>query len=199
MASDSSSGFFLISDQGHYTFLYRYAKHNREGGGKEQTNKYGLGLAPSARKGESVTLCSSPCICRLSRACILRETSTKPLTQQRSSRVGQPGLCGSTGLLSRLSDFCWLSSLPCFYLLTASFCWLCHSLDCYLKLTVLFFLALSTAFSVFSRTFLPSSTSGLAGDLALRPFVWVSRQNRQRDRLSGANTNGNELLRIMSQ
>ena len=31
-----------------------------------------------------------------------------------------------------------------------------------------------------------------------RAFVWVSRQNRQRDRLSGANTNGNELLRIVS-
>ena len=41
----------VVSDQGHYTFLYRYTKHNREGGGKEQTNKHGLGLAPSARKG----------------------------------------------------------------------------------------------------------------------------------------------------
>ena len=44
----------LTSDQGHYTFLYRYAKHNREGGGKEQTNKHGLGLAPSARRGKSM-------------------------------------------------------------------------------------------------------------------------------------------------
>ena len=46
--------------------------------------------------------------------------------------------------------------------------------------------------SVFPGTFLPSSTSGLAGDLAVRPFVWVSRQNRLRDSLTGANTNGNE-------
>ena len=42
--------------------------------------------------------------------------------------------------------------------------------------------------SVFSGTFLPSSTSVLP----LRPFVWVSRQNRQRDPLSGTKTNGNE-------
>ena len=25
----------VVRDQGHYTFLYRYAKHNREGGRKE--------------------------------------------------------------------------------------------------------------------------------------------------------------------
>ena len=100
--------------------------------------------------------------------------------------------------VGQLSDFCWLSSLPCLHLLTTSFCWLCHSLDIYLKRTVFFCLSLSTAPSIFSRTFFPSSTSGLAGDLVLRPFAWVSRQNRQRDRLSGANTNGNELLRIVS-
>ena len=51
--------------------------------------------------------------------------------------------------------------------------------------------------SVISGTFHHSSTSGLVGDLVLRPFVWASRQNRQRDRLSGANINGNELLRIV--
>ena len=71
----------VVSDHGHHTFLYRHIKYNREGGGKEQTNKHGLGLAPSARRGKSVgqLLCSSLCICRLSRACILHETSTKPL------------------------------------------------------------------------------------------------------------------------
>ena len=48
---------------------------------------------------------------------------------------------------------------------------------------------------VFSCTFLSSSTSGLVADLELKPFVWVSRQNRQRDHLTGAHThtqhNGN--------
>ena len=41
----------VVSDQGYYTFHYRYAKQNREGERKEQTNKHGLGSAPSARKG----------------------------------------------------------------------------------------------------------------------------------------------------
>ena len=41
----------LISNQEHCTFLYRYAKHNWEGGIKEQTNKHGLGSAPSTRGG----------------------------------------------------------------------------------------------------------------------------------------------------
>ena len=102
------------------------------------------------------------------------------------------------GLCSRLSDFCWLFSLLYLHLLTATFCWLCHSLDNYLKPTVLFCPPLLTALSVFSQTFLFPSTSGLAGDLVLRPFVWVSRQNRWKDRLSCANTNRNELLRIVS-
>ena len=52
-----------------------------------------------------------------------------------SSRVGQPGICGSTGPSSRLSDFCWLvSSLPNSHLLdwpvlsTGLFCSLSPSL-----------------------------------------------------------------------
>ena len=40
-----------VSDQRYYTFLYRHAKHNGEGGGKEQTKKHGLGSTPSARGG----------------------------------------------------------------------------------------------------------------------------------------------------
>ena len=144
-----------------------------------------------------MTLCSSLCICRLSWACILRETSTKPLTMLTSSCVGQPGLCRSADLSSRLSDFCWLSSLPELHLLTAFFRWLWYSLDSCVKPTSLS-CHFSTPLSVFFRTLLPSYTSGLAGDLVLRAFEWVSRQNRQRDRLISANTNGNELLRIVS-
>ena len=48
--------------------------------------------------------------------------------------------------------------------------------------------------SVFSGTFLPSSTFGLE----LWPFVWVSHQNRQIDPLSGININGNKRLPIVS-
>ena len=36
-------------------------------------------VSSKLKKGEVTLLCGSPCICRLSRACILRETSTKPL------------------------------------------------------------------------------------------------------------------------
>ena len=44
----------VVSDQGSHTFLKRYAKHNREGGRKEQPNKHGLGSAPSGRRGKSM-------------------------------------------------------------------------------------------------------------------------------------------------
>ena len=63
----------LIFGQAYFTFLYGHTKHNihnREDGRKEN-NKHGLGLAPSARREEFVTLLRcSPCICRLLRACI---------------------------------------------------------------------------------------------------------------------------------
>ena len=36
-----------------------------------------------------------------------------------------------------------------------------------------------------SGIFLPSSSAGLVWDLARKPFVWVSRQNRQMDPLTG--------------
>ena len=55
----------------------------------------------------------------------------------------------------------WQSSI------TASFCWRVLPLDCYLKTIVLLCSLLSTTLS---GTFLPSSTSSLAGDLAVRPF-----------------------------
>ena len=35
------------------------------------------------------------------------------------------------------------------------------------------------------RLWLPSSSSGLVGNLARKPFVWVSHQNRQRNLLTG--------------
>ena len=83
---------------------------------KEQTNKHGLGSAPSARKGVCDIL-HSPCICRLSPACILRETSTKATRNANSSLTVFPHCL----LL--------LAVLP---------------LDCYLKPTVLLCSLLST-------------------------------------------------------
>ena len=100
---------------------------------KVQMNKHGLGSAPSARKGVCDTL-HSPCICRLSRACILRETSTEATRKVNLS----------------------LTVFPyCLLLLTVL------PLDCYLKPTVLLCSPLSTALSVFSGTFLRPPTSVL--------------------------------------
>ena len=111
-------------------------------------------------------LCSFPSICRLSWACISRETSTKQLGMLTylwlSPSVDHP----SPGLLSQAD---W-SLLPC-------------PLNCSLCL-------LSDLPSL-----LQFRSRGRSRPLS---FVWVSRQNRPRDRLIGANTNGKELLRIVS-
>ena len=61
------------------------------------------------------------------------------------------------------------------------------SVDCVLLCTTisgrLFSSALlcQLALSVFSGAFLPSTNSGLEGGIALRPFMCVSRQSKQRD------------------
>ena len=69
----------------------------------------------------------------------------------------------------------------------------CPVLTCSLLLSTLFY-RLSCPFSM--GPCLPSSSSGLVGNLAREPFVWVSRQNRQRDPLTGTHTHThrNEIL-----
>ena len=168
MSSDSSCGFFFSFPTRGITHFITYTQNTTERvEEKEQTNKHGLGSTPSARKGVCDTL-HSLSICRLSRACILRETSTKATRNANSSLTVFP---------------------HCLLLLTIL------PLDYYLKLTVLLCCPLSTASlrppfviwpSFFPGTFLSSSTSGLARDLTVRPFVWVSRQSRQRDSLTCA-------------
>ena len=112
----------LISDQGHYIFLYGHIKPNQEGGRKEQTP------SSKCKKGEDymTLLCSSPCICRLSRACILRETSTKAL-----------------GMLTHLLT-ALLPSSHCFLLLTVSFSGQLSQADCSLLPSFVNWLSLSS-------------------------------------------------------
>ena len=76
MASDSSSGF----RPGALHISLRTLK-TQPRGWKKRTNEQTRTWVSSKRKrrGFVTLLCSSPYICRLSRACILRETSTKPL------------------------------------------------------------------------------------------------------------------------
>ena len=165
--------FFLISDQGHNTFLYGHTKHNRECRGKEQTNKHGLGLAQST---ERRSLCDT--FVQLS---VHLQAITGVYFAQNLHKA------------TRNAD----SSLDC----PASILSQPPSADCVLLWTSISSRLFSSSLlcqltpSVFPGTFLPSPTTGLAH----RPFVWVSRQNRQRDPLSGTNTNGNEMLHIVSQ
>ena len=141
-------------------------------------NKHGLGLAPSARKGKSMWhFCAA-----------------------LSAFADYRGRVFSAKLPQSHQECRLITWLSWFHLLSASLCWLCPSLDSYLKPTVLFCpplstdpslsisLSLSLSLYVFPRTFLLSSTSDFAGDLALRPFLWVSRQSRQRDSLTSAHS-----------
>ena len=125
---------FLISGQGYFTFLYRYAKHNWDG---ERTNKHGLELALSARGGR---LWHFLCILWANTSGYSGENSHKATgNTDLSSRVGQPGICGSTDASSRLYDFGLLPASFCSLLLTVSFSALFSSLS-----TVLFSSPLST-------------------------------------------------------
>ena len=59
-------------------------KYNREGGRKNKRTNTDLGQL-QAQEREFCNTLHSPCICRLSRACILRETSTKATRNVNSS------------------------------------------------------------------------------------------------------------------
>ena len=163
----------LIFGPGYFTFLYGHAKyniHNQEGGGK-RTNKHELGLAPSARREKFVTLLHSfLCICELSRACIRAKF---PQSHQERWLILSRWPTWPLGPQVLVVGFLRL-------LLTALSCRLHSSAD-YPVLSALFC----------SWTFLPSSSSGLVGNLARKPFVWVLRQNKQRDPLIGTYTHRN--------
>ena len=173
---------WLISEQGALHISLRTHKIQSRGR-KKRTNKHGLGLAPSAKK-KSVTLWHRG-FCELTWACTRAKILTKPLAMLTSARVGSPGLCRSTGLSIRLSDFCWLSFLLYFHLLSVSFYRLCPSLDCYLKPTVLFCSLLPTAFFcllldlpslVFSLSWEISSADPLCGFRAKidKGILWLA-------------------------
>ena len=153
---------FLTRDITHFITYTQNATERVEE--KEQTIKHRFGSAPSARKRVCDTL-HSPCICRLSWACILRETSTK--TTRNAKFDCLPSLPPSAdrpslGLLSQANRPPLLSVVD----------WP----------------------SVFFWTFLSSSTSGLAGGLAVRPFVWVSHQSRLKDSLTSAHTHPTQRM-----
>ena len=132
----------VISDRGITHFFKATQKYNREDGRKNKRTNTDLGQL-QAQEREFCDTLHSPCICRLSPVCILRETSTKA---------------------TRNANSCLIVFPHCHLLLTILL------LDCYLTPTGLFCSPLSTALCVFPGTFLSSSTSGLVGDLVLSPL-----------------------------
>ena len=173
MASDSSCGF--RPGALHISLQIRKTQQR-----VEEKNKHGLGSAPSARRGKSMWH-----FCAALRAfagyrwrvfCAKLPQSHGMLTRLllvNPASVGQQVLAvvflTSVGYLLCLAS---IFSLPL-------------STDCLLLWTAISSRLFSSAFhcqlilSVFSGTFLSSSTSGLTGDLVLRLFVWVSSQNKE--------------------
>ena len=88
MASDSSCGPFSFSTSGISHFFPDTQNTTEKVEEKNKRTSTDLGQLQAQEGGVYVTPWRSPCSCRLSQACILRETYTKPLTMLTSSRVG---------------------------------------------------------------------------------------------------------------
>ena len=136
----------LISDQGHYTFLYGHTKHNREGGRNEQTRAW----VSSKCKRE---VCDTFLQLAVHMHVFAQNFHKATRNADSFSCVSQPGLCRSTGLSSRLSDFCssLFSALLLSPWLTCSVNWslLLPSADCLLLVSFVSWLSLSSLGSSF--------------------------------------------------
>ena len=165
-----------ISSQGYFIFLYGHTKHsihNWEGERKEnkQTRTW---VSSKFKNGEVCdTFVELTMHLWVSTGVYSSEIPTKPPgTLTHPLRLANTA-CESTGPSSRLSFLDY--RLPS------------TSVDCLVLSSSLFCLLL-----FYSGTFLLTSSSGPVGNLAGRPFVQVSCQNRQRDRLIGTHTHRNE-------
>ena len=170
-----------VGSPGVFHISLRPQKYNWESGRKRINEHFGLRSAPSARKGKSMcdTL-HSLCICRLSVACILCETSTKGTNNADIfSRWLTRPLCSSSGLSSRLFDLCWL----------------CHSLGCQLKADRSRLPSVVNCFSPSSFVGWPLSSLASFSPRPLpflqetsSPLFGFRAQNRRRSRLPGSHT-----------
>ena len=152
----------LTPGQGYFTFLYKHTKHNihnREGGRKEEQTIMDLGSLQAQEERSLWHFPSILCFYGLSLACIRAKF---PHSHQEclSYHVGQPGLWVHRSQQSPFSerrlppDFSWLlSPAYCLLLLTSLSCWL----PCSLLFSAFFYSVLGP--------YLPSSSSGLVGDL----------------------------------
>ena len=168
---------FLISGQGYFTFPYGYAKHNW-GRGRKEEQTIGLGLAPNARAGEG----SLWHFCAAFREFAGYRGRVFTQNFEKASRTHFLALVNPASVGQQVLVAAFLNSVDWSPLCPTLISWLTCSVDWSLLLPS------ADCPSLFSGTFLPSSSSGLVGDLTHKTFVWVSRQNRQRDCLTGTLT-----------
>ena len=123
---------------------------------REGGSKEGQTIGLELAPSERGGVCDTFCVsCELTRACTRVKTLKKPL--EKLTSVDWSPLCPTIIWLS----WSMLPSAYCVLLLNALSC------------------------RLFSGTALPSSSSGLVGYLAHKPFLWISCQNRHRDSLTG--------------
>ena len=134
-------------------------------GWKKKKNKQSRAWV-SARMEKSVTLL---CILWANASVYSNETPTKPLGL----------LTHFLALVNPASSNVFLDRQLPQLLSTGLFSWLVCSAH---------FPRLLCPADCLTRAFLPSSSSSLVGDLARKPFLWASRQNRQRNLLTGTYT-----------
>ena len=180
----------LVGPPGYFTFLYGHKRNTTETMGEKKNKRTIWAYISSKRKKGSFVTLHSSWTCRLTLACILRETSTKCSNNADifSRWLARP-LCSSSGFSSRLSDFCCSDIL-----------WAVHS-----KPTALLSRPLSTASLRFpsptALLWVPFPAAPLASlgpafpppltvssEISSSGLCLVSQQNRQRDRLLGAHT-----------
>ena len=170
MAIRSSSGFSHLRPGIFHISLRTHNIHNREGGGKENKQTW-TWVSSKRKKGE---VCNT---------FVLLSVHLWASTSMYSNEI--PAKPPGTLTLSRWPT--WplgpqVLAVTCTLLLTSLFYWLPSSV------------LLSAFFCSVLWPCLPYLSSGLVGNLARKPFVCVSRQNRQRGLLSGtySHTHRNE-------
>ena len=173
---------YLISDQGYYTFLYRYAKHTTAKTKEKKNEQTRAWVSSKRQKGKlyATLLCSSPCISWLSQARILRETSTKSL-----------------GMLTHLLTALFPSS-HCLLLLTVSFSGQLSQADCSLLPSFVNWLSLSSLGPssppplLVSREISPSVLCvGFAPKQTKRSSEWRQRKQKPMQRIVSQQIIGN--------
>ena len=156
MASDSSSGFRLRA-----LHVYLQIRKTQPRGWRKRTNyQTRTWVSSKCKKGEvyMTRLWSFPCICeRVFSAKFHNVIRNADSSLDCSASIFSLSPADCVLLWTAISSRLFYSAFLCHSVFPGTF--LCHS--------------------VFPGTFLPHFTFSLAGDLTLRPFVWVWRQSKE--------------------